>query len=232
MLTVSAARFLKRGTAAAAVSGEAVFSAARAGERVTVVLDAGHGGGDSGAVGVNGCLEKELCLDVTRKLAALLRFSGVSCIETRTADEMLDDGAGNGRRKMRDLRARVKAAEEAAETGGRVLFVSVHMNIYTSPDCAGMQVWYSKNAAESRTLAASIQGAARSWLDRENGREIKKATSAIYVLDRAEVPAVLVECGFLSNPEECARLCTDEYRTLTALAVYTGILTYLGAPAE
>ena len=102
------------------------------------------------------------------------------------------------------------------------------MNKFTSEKYSGLQVWYSGNDGESQKLANFVQGYARTWLDTGNTREIKRATSAIYILDRIKTPAILIECGFLSNAEECRMLGTEEYQTKLAMTVFSALCDYLG----
>lgn len=190
------------------------------------IIDAGHGGMDGGAVGADGTLEKELNLAVAKKLAAILEASGSECVMTRSDDRMLVDNSVKTHRKMQDLRARVEAAEKAALTDKIPVFISIHMNNFTSRNYSGLQVWYSKNDERGKLLADCIQKSARENLDSENKRETKAAGSSIYVLDRIKVPAVLVECGFLSNPDECAKLREDEYQTALAMTIFAGVAAF------
>lgn len=193
-----------------------------------IVIDAGHGGIDSGAVGVDGSLEKEINLVVAERIAKLCRLSGVECVMTRTEDHMLADESMKSRRKMTDLKNRLAVVNGITESGGEALLVSIHMNNFSSPKYSGLQVWYSPNTDESAQLASYVQSYARTWLDSRNTREIKRATSAIYMLERASVPSVLVECGFMSNPEECALLSSEEYRTKLAVTIFSALCDYLG----
>ena len=197
-------------------------------ELPVIVIDAGHGGMDSGAVGIDGSLEKEINLAVAERIAALFRLSGIDCVMTRVEDVMLVDDDVKTHRKMNDLKNRLAVVNDISESGREVILVSIHMNKFTSEKYSGLQVWYSPNSEESSQLASYVQGYAGTWLDTGNTREIKRATSAIYILDRAKVPAVLVECGFLSNREECAKLATDEYRKEVALTVFAAICDFLG----
>ncbi len=192
-----------------------------------IVIDAGHGGIDSGAVGVDGTLEKNINLSVSQKLAALCSLSGIEHVITRTDDRMLVDDSVTSHKKMNDLKNRLKITQEISDTGREVIFVSIHMNNFPSPKYSGLQVWYSKNEPQGKELAAFIQGYARTWLDTSNTRQIKAATSAIYVLDRATVPSVLIECGFLSNPEECQKLGENKYQTDLALTVFSALCEFL-----
>lgn len=200
-------------------------SAAVQGAPPTVVLDAGHGGEDGGAVSADGLQEKTVNLAVTLAVRDLLEASGVRVVLTRDTDVLLYDRTVNykGRKKALDLAARRKIAEE---TDGAV-FVSIHMNAFPQKQYHGLQVWYSPNDARSAVLAASVQEEVRSRLQPENDRKTKQAGSNIYLLYHLQVPAVLIECGFLSNPDEAALLATDGYRQQLAQAVSLGILAGL-----
>lgn len=194
-----------------------------------IVVDAGHGGIDGGAVGVDGSLEKDLNLDVSKRLAELLRLAGIDCVMTRTEDRMLADESMKSHRKMHDLKNRLSVVKLITEGGRDAVLLSVHMNNFSSPKYSGLQVWYSQCKEESSQLASCVQDYAREWLDTTNNRKIKPATSAIYMLDRATVPAILIECGFLSNPEECSRLATEEYRRDLAVTVFAAVAQWLSA---
>lgn len=185
-----------------------------------IVLDAGHGGEDGGAVGVNGVLEKDLNLSLTRTLADLLRGAGYTVIETRTDDKLLyEEGTPKGKRKQQDLKNRVAVAARYPDS----VFISIHMNTYPTPNCEGVQVWYAPDHAASLALAQAVQDKVSALLQPENHRKVKEATRGIYVLKHAVVPAVLVECGFLSTPRECEKLCDEEYRKALALAIFCAV---------
>lgn len=209
----------------AGAAGTAAFlsSSGRAGSVPPVlVLDAGHGGQDAGAIGTDGTLEKDVNLAVSRTLADLFRAAGVKVIETRTDDRLLcpEGGAAPGRRKIADLAERLRIGSRA-DCG---LFLSIHQNSFPEEKYSGLQVWYSPNAAESAGIAEAIREGVRSALQPENGRETKPAGREIFLLDRLECPAVLVECGFLSNAEECAKLNDPDYRRMLALAIYAAVM--------
>ncbi len=189
---------------------------------LTVIVDAGHGGEDGGAVSASGIVEKELNLDVAMRLAAYLEAEGVRVITTRTTDTLLYDRNVDyrGRKKALDLAARRRIAEE----NPNAIFVSIHMNSYPQAQYKGLQVWYSTNNPRSCEIAESIQHMVASQLQPENERSVKAATSAIYLLRHISSPAVLVECGFLSNPEEAAALATEEYRDRLAFLIARAIL--------
>ena len=211
------ARFMRREPLPASASETEVES------RFCVVIDAGHGGIDSGAVSASGVLEKDINLAVAKKLEALCDAAGIDCVMTRSEDRLVVDDSVRERRKMHDLKNRIAIAKSEESP----IFVSIHMNNFPEKRYSGLQVWYSKNDERSRSLAALIQTYARTFLDPSNSREIKRAGSSIFVLDRLDVPAVLVECGFLSNPDECERLSSDSYQTELALVIFSGILEFL-----
>ena len=194
---------------------------------VTVVLDAGHGGEDGGAVGVNGVYEKDLNLSLTHRLGALLEEAGVRVVYTRTEDKMLYSEAEgkSGRKKFFDLRNRLLLARAQENP----VLVSIHMNKFTVAKYSGLQVYYSAARPESRALAAAVQETVRKNLQPENRRQIKQAGDNIYLLDKADIPAVLIECGFLSNPAECENLSSEDYQNRLSYAVFCGIMEYLTA---
>lgn len=195
-----------------------------------VVLDAGHGGEDGGASSADGTLEKDLNLAVTLLLADNLRAAGIEVILTRETDRMLYDPTSDyvGRKKMLDLKERLEIARKTAteHQDAEVLFISIHMNAYPSESVRGLQVWYSANNSASLALAESIQSNVRTLVQSENDRKVKKAGTNIYLLDRLDIPAILIECGFLSTPEEAALLETEEYRRELMFAIFTAILNY------
>lgn len=194
-------------------------------EKKVIVLDPGHGGEDGGTIGVNGIYEKELNLEVSGTLAAILRFAGYEVIETRTEDILLYDRSVDymGRKKVLDLAARLSIAQAAMPD----IFVGIHMNAFPQEKYSGLTVYYSKNHPSSYDAAAGLQSAVKSALQPDNNRAIKAAGSNIYLLDRLECPAVLIECGFLSNPEECEKLSTEEYRQSLSLVLYSSLVSFL-----
>lgn len=186
---------------------------------VKIIIDAGHGGADGGAAASDGTQESGLNLDTAIRLRDLFEVCGFDAVMTREGDEMLDDG-GSGTNKLRDLRARLKLAAESPDA----VFVSLHMNKFPDSRYSGLQVWYSPNNASGQTIAASVQQSAKNLLDASNARQIKAATSAIYLLHNIQNPAILVECGFLSNEGELALLKTGEYRQKLAIAIAAGVI--------
>ena len=194
-----------------------------------VVIDAGHGGEDGGTSSAAGVLEKDLNLSVAFALRDLFEAAGVPVVMTRTEDKLLYDRNVDfqGRKKVLDLATRrlvaEKVAAEVADGGGVCLFISIHMNAFPQPQYSGMQVWYGAAHPLSAEVAGRIQSAAVAIMP-DNHRKIKAAGSNIYLLDRIKSPAVLVECGFLSNPEEAERLSRERYRYAVAAAVFAGVI--------
>jgi N-acetylmuramoyl-L-alanine amidase len=197
-----------------------------------VVIDAGHGGEDGGTSSAAGVLEKDLNLSVAFALRDLFEAAGVPVVMTRTEDKLLYDRNVDfhGRKKVLDLAARrlmaEKVAAEAREVGGVSLFISIHMNAFPRPQYSGMQVWYGTGHPLSAEVAGAIQTASGAIMP-ENHRQIKAAGSNIYLLDRLECPAILVECGFLSNPDEAARLADEAYRRDVAFSIFAAIAPYI-----
>ena len=173
----------------------------------TIVIDAGHGGEDGGAIGVDGTLEKEINLAIARTLYDSLTAKGINCVMTRTEDRLLYDRNADyeGRKKALDMQERLKITEAQEDA----IFISIHQNSYPVAKYSGFQIYYSRNNAESANLANTLELAVREHLQPDNNRASKEAGTNIYLLNKLTCPAVLLECGFLSNPEEC-RLLQDE----------------------
>lgn len=193
------------------------------GDLPTVILDAGHGGLDSGAVSVYGDEEKHLNLEVAKKLGAFLENGGVRVIYTRTDDVMLESETKAGSKKTRDLLARVELAKKYPEA----LFVSLHMNTLPIEKYKGLQVFYTDRNDANRALAQVMQNSVSSSLQTENTRKAKNAEGKIYILDRIDQPAILIECGFLTNKEEASLLKNDEYQAKLSYVLSRSILDFL-----
>jgi len=174
-----------------------------------LVLDAGHGGEDGGAVSLTGVPESQLNLAIVRKLRDVLGLYGVDPILLREEDISLHDpDAGTLREKKRsDLKNRV-AAIEAVE-GGTLL--SIHQNTYTSSRYSGSHVFYAPTDG-SRALAEHFQSSIKAALQPDNERAVKQIPDSVYIMNHVTCPAVLVECGFLTNPEEEALLRNEDYQ--------------------
>lgn len=193
--------------------------------RKTIIVDAGHGGDDGGAIGIDGTVEKDINLDIALKLEKILKFYGFNVIMTRTEDVMTcDDGLDSLRkRKVSDIHNRFDLMRKNPDA----VFISVHQNKFEDTSQHGTQVFYSGNNEKSKVLAEAIQTSITSAVQPENGRVVKKSDSGIYLLYHAEIPAVLVECGFISNPDEVKKLKDESYRMKLAILIADGLLKYL-----
>ena len=189
----------------------------------TIIIDAGHGAPDGGAVGESGVLEKDLNLSVALMLQKFLESGGTHVLLTRSDDNGIYDISGSIKnKKVSDIKNREKFMKEMDAD----VFVSIHMNKFPEKKYSGPQVFYSVNDEESKIIAESIQRNMIAVLSPVSEREIKPADKNIYLLTNASVPAVLVECGFLSNPEEEQNLKDKNYQRRLAWAVYCGMLEY------
>ncbi len=198
-----------------------------AGSGPLLVVDPGHGGEDGGAT-VAGISEKDVNLAVSLRVGDFCTLFGVPVLLTRTDDRLLYDAYGDlsdyrGKQKTYDLRNRLRMAEES----GAAVLLSVHQNQFPQTRYSGMQVYYSPNDPGSGELAERIRLSGRMLLDPYNDRETKRATNAIYLLHRIRIPAVLAECGFLSNPDERELLCTPSYQTRIAAALFIPTAEFL-----
>ena len=183
-----------------------------------VVLDAGHGGVDGGCVGSTGVTESEITLKIAKKVEKYLDALNISVVQTRNTADGLYGVFASGF-KMRDLRAR----EEIIKKANPDLLVSIHLNSYTSPSSRGAQVFYAKDSEVSKELANSLQE-----LFQKNLVQARKSALVgdYYILNCTNTPGILVECGFLSNPEEEALLISDEYQDKIAYNITCGVLNY------
>ena len=174
-------------------------------------------------MGSAGVLEKDLNLAIAQKLQQFLEQGGTNVIVTRSDDNGIYDVSGNIRsKKNSDLKNREKLMKESSADA----FVSVHMNKFPDGQYSGPQVFFSGNNEKSEGLAKQVQSALIEALAPPSSRDVKKADGSIYLLKQAKLPAILVECGFLSNEEEQKKLLDDSYQTQVAWAIYCGILKY------
>ena len=188
-----------------------------------IVIDAGHGGADGGASAKDGTPEKSINLAVALPLSDILTVMGYRVENTRTDDRMLHtEGDSLRERKVSDMKQRLQLAN------GADLTVSIHQNHFSQAQYSGAQIFYSANTPDSRVLAESIRTHVVSMLQPTNTRELKKGTADVYLLHRATRPAVLVECGFLSNQAELEKLKNTDYQRQLSFAIAAGVMVYLG----
>lgn len=188
-----------------------------------VVVDPGHGGEDGGAT-ANGLVEKDINLNISLILADMLRVSGFDVIMTRTEDiSIYDESAKSLRDKKRsDILNRL----EISNQNPNAIMVSVHQNKFEQSRYSGAQVFYGKKNELSKPLAESVQQSFIDMIQPNNTRVIKPITSSVYLINNAQTPAILVECGFLSNYEEAAKLANDSYQRQVAYTIFNGILSF------
>ena len=189
---------------------------------ITVVIDAGHGGEDGGAVSTDGTIaESHLNLAIALRVNDLMRFSGQSTAMTRTDHLSLHtEGDTIRTRKASDIRNRVKLVNEA----GNAVLVSIHQNsLPSSPVTHGAQVfWNQYSGAES--LAKIVQDTVNPVINPDHPKQPRPIPDSIYLMKNVTAPAILIECGFLSNREDTAKLQDPVYQTKLAAAITTGYL--------
>ncbi|MGN0660278.1 MAG: N-acetylmuramoyl-L-alanine amidase [Oscillospiraceae bacterium] len=193
--------------------------------RMTVVLDAGHGGMDSGCVGAAGTLEKDVNLSVTMMLKDMLELNGFDVVLTRDSDRSIHDKGVKGIRNQKesDMDNRL----EIINKSGADALVMIHQNKFTDPQYHGAQMFYSEDTEKADVFADIMQHKFVEYLQPDNDREIKECEDKIFLLERSEMPGVLIECGFLSNPEEEAKLKTEDYQKDIAFTIFSGIVEFL-----
>lgn len=218
-LMIAAVGFALRGGVRMVSSGRVLTHKDKA--RPCVVIDAGHGGADPGKVGVEGSLEKDINLQIAKKLAQFLTAADVDVVLTRETDAGLyDENISN--KKVQDMKNRVALIEEKKPA----LTVSIHQNSYHEEYVHGAQVFYFAGSEESKALAERIQGMLAKEVDPGNARQAK-ANDSYYLLKKTSSPIVIVECGFLSNYEEAQKLSQAHYQERTAWAIHLAVLEYL-----
>lgn len=192
-------------------------------QRLTVVLDPGHGGEDGGAVSPNGTRECDLNLQISLRVRDLLGLLGIRTVMTRSEDKSIyDEIAGTvAEKKVSDLKNRAALANAHKDA----LFVSIHQNMFSESRYHGAQVFFAPSQ-KSDTLANSLQTLLRECIDPDNHREAKQST-AVWLMEHIENTGVLVECGFLSNPEEEQLLKTEEYQKKLSAVIVCGIEQFL-----
>lgn len=213
----------------ARITEHALPVAAPVTEKPIIVLDAGHGGLDSGAVGVTGALEKNINLSIVLALRDMLEMSGFNVVLTRDEDISIYDPGIEGIRnqKLNDMDNRLKIVQSYPDS----IFLCIHQNNYISPDSHGAQMFYNNNNSTNRTLAQIMQNRFKA-LQPYNDREIKLSGEELFLLKSNKNPSLMIECGFLSNPEEEANLSTWEYQQKVAFTIYGGVLEYIDATTE
>lgn len=190
----------------------------------TIILDAGHGGMDSGAVGIDNVLEKDINLSIALKLKDLFDVAGFNTKMTRDKDESIhsEDSGTIRSQKVSDLKNRLSMINSDPNN----LLISVHQNKFEDSKYKGAQVFYSNNNSLSKELAQSMRASFVGLLQKDNNREIKPSPKGVFILNKSTVPAIIVECGFLSNSEDVKNLSDKEYQAKVAFTIFCGFLDF------
>ena len=188
-----------------------------------VILDAGHGGEDGGAISSDGTTEAELNLQITLKVQQLLEQNGTTVILTRSDENAIYnlDAKTLRQKKVSDIKNRVKIGNESSAD----IFVSIHLNKIPEKQYYGWQTFYKDGSEDSEKLAKCLQEGLNASIQKENNRLAMKIND-IYIVKKVEIPLSIVECGFLSNPQEREELKQNEYQNRLAWGIYTGICEY------
>ncbi|MEE3427720.1 MAG: N-acetylmuramoyl-L-alanine amidase [Ruminococcus sp.] len=187
-----------------------------------IVIDAGHGGEDGGAV-ANNIVEKDINLSISKKLKDIFKASGFIVITTRDKDKMINtNGSSLRERKVSDMKNRLELFNKNENN----IVVSIHQNKFSQEKYSGTQVFYSKNNPQSEIMAEYIRKNIAKLIQPENERAAKPADESIYLLYNSKVPAVIVECGFISNYTEANKLKDNNYQKKLAFAIYSGVLEF------
>lgn len=195
-------------------------------ETPLIIIDAGHGGIDGGAVGHNNVVEKDINLSIANKLKTMLSACGFDVLMTRETDCMVGEenlkDATIRQKKVNDIRTRV----EIINSHPNAVLLSIHQNLFSDSRYNGAQMFYSPKNSDSKALATFLQNRISTMLQKDNTRMIKEAGSNIYLMNHVTVPAVLVECGFISNALEAKNLTDDEYQNKIAFVIYAALTDY------
>ena len=202
---------------------EEAWTGAKREDTRLIMIDAGHGGNDPGKVGVDGVLEKDLNLQLAKKLKTLLEQQDMEVMLVREEDRGLyDENAST--KKVQDMKRRCELINEEQP----VCVVSIHQNSDHEESIHGAQVFYYSTSRESEKLAKVLQSELVRVAEPENTRQAK-ANDTYYLLKKTEAPVVIVECGFLSNWADCAKLQDENYQDKLVWAIHMGILKYMNS---
>lgn len=189
----------------------------------TIVIDAGHGGIDGGATSCSGVLESKLNLDIALKLEAVMQLLGFDTRMIRTTDiSIYTEGNTIASQKVSDLKERVRIANETPNA----ILISIHQNTFSDDKYSGAQVFYA-NTEQSRELAQLLQTNFNQDLCEGSNRKIKKA-DGVYLMQNVDCTGVLLECGFISNPQEEAKLRSEEYQKKLCCVIASTVSTFAG----
>lgn len=185
--------------------------------RSTIVIDAGHGGVDAGAIAIDGSNEKDFNLDIALKLYDYLMVSGYKADLIRDGDyEIYPNGIDRSKSDLYNRMDYINSIDNS-------ILISIHQNHYENEAEWGTQIWYSANTELSKALADSILHSIKYYIQPNNNRKNKASDSSYYLLYKAVVPSIMVECGFISNKEDCENLKNNEYQRDMAYAILLGL---------
>lgn len=202
-------------------NNEKISGADSGNERNVIVVDPGHGGDDPGMIGEGGLKEKGINLEISLKVKQELEKEGYRVVLTREEDVGLYDSSSQNK-KAQDMQRRIALIQEVKP----MLTISIHQNSYQDPSVKGPQVFYYEDSVEGEYLAVSIQNALNEGLSVARPR-VPKGNTSYYLLKRSPGILNIIECGFLTNPEEAALLQNEEYQQKVAAAIVTGVCAYL-----
>lgn len=194
-------------------------------EELYIVLDAGHGGMDGGCSTSDGVPEKGINLNIAKEVKELLELQGYNVVLTRETDTSIHDKGVEGIRSQKesDMKNRLDIFNEH----NNAICISIHQNNFTDPYYSGAQMFYSENNPESETLARIMQENFVRNIQPDNSREIKLCGKELYLCYFSENPTVMVECGFLSNPDEAEKLKNPMYQKEVAFTIFSGINEFI-----
>ena len=211
------------GTAAGAVVERVSKNIRNNGGEICVVVDAGHGAPDGGAVGVSGTEEKDINLSIAKKLQEVLEGKGIKVVMTRETDDGIwdEDAETIRQKKVSDMNNRLQIIKDS----GADLFLSIHMNSFTDSKANGLRIFYDKQHPEGEQLAEDIQRSIADVTGAETNA-VKTADTRLFLMKNPVMMSILVECGFISNAEEEKKLQNDEYRAEIAWAIAESVEKY------
>lgn len=194
-------------------------------KKPNIVIDAGHGGEDGGAVADDGTVEKDINLKISLSLRDLFKKAGYNVTMTRDKDTSLynSDEKTIKSKKTADMKKRLEIYNSRSDN----IIISIHQNKFEEKKYSGAQVFYSPNNESSQVLAETVRKSIVSSVQKDNKRETKEATKSIYLLYNTPQPAIIVECGFLSNNNELSLLKDEKYQNKIAYAIFNGTLDYI-----
>ena len=195
-----------------------------------IIIDAGHGGEDGGAIAIDGkTLEKDINLSIAKKLNNIIKSNNINTFMIRDTDESIYKKDSNKktlrRKKVEDLRNRVNIAN----SNDKNILISIHQNKFPDESLKGIQIFYSGNNENSIKLANFLKEELEKNLNKTKFRENKKSGKEVYLLNKVKVPAVIIECGFISNKEELNNLISEGYQSNLAQYIFLGLKKFLDA---